>query len=159
GTRVAPPASARGHDNRLYVMNLDDQKPRPIAAEGVQLASGTVSPDGKSVAAISADRLATIYPASGGAPLPIPGVSREQVPLRWSEDGRSIYMVNWQVTPSRIDLVDVATGRQTFVRDFRPVDPAGANRVGPVEVTPDGKAYVYSYRRVLDDLFVAKGFQ
>jgi hypothetical protein len=31
--------------------------------------------------------------------------------------------------------------------------------VGPVQITPDETSYVYSYRRVLDDLYLATGLR
>jgi len=31
--------------------------------------------------------------------------------------------------------------------------------MGPIVITADGSAYVYSYRRLLDDLFVAEGLR
>ena len=157
GRRIIFAGSEPGHGARIFVMDLEERKPRAITPEGVQ--GPNVSPDGKLVAALSADHLATIYPVEGGDPRPIPDVRRDDIPIQWSADGRSIYMLIADATPARMDVVDAATGRHTLFREFVPPDPAGASRVGQVAITPDGKAYVYSYRRILDDLYVAKGFQ
>jgi hypothetical protein len=40
-----------------------------------------------------------------------------------------------------------------------PPDPAGVEYVGPVLPTPDGKAYVYGYRRLLSDLYLVEGLK
>ena len=50
-------------------------------------------------------------------------------------------------------------GRPHDVEGDRPPDPAGVDQVGPVLIAPDGKSYVYSYRRVLDDLYLATGLR
>jgi hypothetical protein len=50
-----------------------------------------------------------------------------------------------------------ATGRRTAWKDLRPPDPAGVLQVGPAVIWADGKAYVYSYRRILYELSPAKG--
>jgi hypothetical protein len=31
--------------------------------------------------------------------------------------------------------------------------------IGPIVMTPDGKSYVYSYRRTLDELFLVEGLR
>jgi hypothetical protein len=38
-------------------------------------------------------------------------------------------------------------------------DPAGVSAIGPILVGPDGKSYVYSYRRVLSDLYLIEGLR
>jgi hypothetical protein len=81
------------------------------------------------------------------------------LPLGWSSDSHSLYILSSKETPSRIDLLDVQSGRRTPWKEFRPPDPAGVFAVSPARVTPDGKAYVYSYRRLLDDLFLVTGLK
>jgi len=36
-----------------------------------------------------------------------------------------------------------------------PLDPAGIDLLSPPALTLDGKSYVYSYNRILSDLFLA----
>jgi hypothetical protein len=40
-----------------------------------------------------------------------------------------------------------------------PPDPAGVLVINPVYLSADGRSYVYSYRRVLDDLYVVDGLR
>jgi hypothetical protein len=61
--------------------------------------------------------------------------------------------------PARVDICDVATGARTLWKEITPPDPAGVLAIGPVLITPDGGSYVYSYRRVLDDLFLVTGLR
>ena len=159
GRRILISGSEPGHRDRLYVKELPDGKPRTITSEGVNAGFGAVSPDGKSVLATGPDRRVAIYPVEGGEPKPVPTIRVEELPLGWSADGSSIYVLDFSATPSRIDLVDVQSGGRKLWKEFRPPDPAGVFTVAPARVSPDGKAYVYSYRRLLDDLFLVTGMK
>jgi len=55
--------------------------------------------------------------------------------------------------------LDPATGRQQLWKEFKPADPAGISRVLPPLITRDGKAYAYSYGRVLSDLYLVEGLK
>ena len=55
--------------------------------------------------------------------------------------------------------MDVATGERQPWLELTPPDPAGVQSIGPVHMSADGKAYVYSYRRKLDQLFVVEGLR
>jgi hypothetical protein len=59
--------------------------------------------------------------------------------------------------PTRVDVVDVATGRRTPWKSLLPGDPAGIAGVSPTVISGDGRSYVYSYTRLTDDLYVVAG--
>jgi hypothetical protein len=40
-----------------------------------------------------------------------------------------------------------------------PPDPAGVLEISPVLMSADGRAYVYSYRRALDELYLVEGLR
>ena len=61
--------------------------------------------------------------------------------------------------PARVDLCDVATGARRPWKVIVPPDPAGVLAISPILITPDGKSYAYSYRRLLDDLFLVTGLK
>jgi hypothetical protein len=44
-------------------------------------------------------------------------------------------------------------------KEIRPPDPSGVQQVGPIQIGPDETSYVYSYRRALDELYLAKGLR
>ena len=79
------------------------------------------------------------------------------MPIRWTSDGRSVFVQRGQDVPLRVDRIDVATGARRLWKELPPLDPAGVMVGGPIRLSADGEAYVYSYRRVLDDLMVATG--
>jgi hypothetical protein len=53
--------------------------------------------------------------------------------------------------------VELASGRRERWKEFMPGDPAGVALINPAFLTPDGRHYVYSFRRVLSDLYLAEG--
>jgi eukaryotic-like serine/threonine-protein kinase len=53
--------------------------------------------------------------------------------------------------------VDVATGARTVVRTLAPADPVGLDNIGPVVITPDGRAYCYTFLQRLGQLFAVDG--
>ncbi len=61
--------------------------------------------------------------------------------------------------PARVEICDVVTGVRRLWKEIVPPDPAGVLQVAPILITPDGSSYVYSYRRVLDDLFLVTGLK
>jgi len=156
GRRILVTGSEPGRGVRLYVQELPDGKPRAITPEGVTTVRtiSPVSPDGKLIAAYGPDAKLALYPVEPGEPRPVPGMSREDVPVRWTADGRALYLLRQSAPPGKIEMLDLATGRRTPWKELRPPDPAGILQVGPVVIAPDGSSFVYSYRRLLDELYV-----
>ena len=159
GRRILATANEAGHGVRLYVQEIEGAKPpRPISPEGLSAFFKPISPDGRIVAAIGPDREIVLCPTDGGPPHPLPGGVADELPIAWTGDGRSLYVSRWTM-PARIDLCDVATGKRSLWKELVPPDPAGVLAIGPIRITPDGKSYVYSYRRTLEDLYVATGLR
>ncbi|MEO8586197.1 MAG: protein kinase [Acidobacteriota bacterium] len=161
GKRIVFAASEPGHGVRLFVQEIEGGKPRPVTPEGISTAlpGFAVSPDGKSVAAIGADQKGAVFPVEGGATRPIPGLLPGEFPLRFSPDGRSVYVWKRGDLPARITRVDLESGKREVFKDLSPADPAGVERISNVLVTPDGKGYAYCYARLLSDLFVVEGLR
>ncbi|HTY40621.1 MAG TPA: protein kinase [Thermoanaerobaculia bacterium] len=153
--------SEPGHRLRLYVQSIDGDKPRAISPEGIvaALPGFAVSPDGKSVAAIGPERKATIYPVDGGSPREFAGVADGEFPLRFSPDGRFLYLWKRGDVPARVTRLEVANGKRETWKDLIPADPSGVERISNVLVTPDGKGYAYCFTRLLSDLFVVEGLK
>jgi hypothetical protein len=55
--------------------------------------------------------------------------------------------------------VNVSTGQRTPWKTLTPADPSGVDGMGPVEITPDAKAYAYGCSRDLSDLYLAEGLR
>jgi Tol biopolymer transport system component len=158
GKRFVFSGNEPGHALRLYVQSAAGGKPQAISPEGV----GTrfvVSPSGDMVAGLSTDHKINLYPVQGGDPRPVPGVEANEVPTGWSSDGRSLFVLRYGELPARVVQVDVASGQRKPWKDLVPADAAGIDTISGVMMTPDGKAYVYSYVRTLCDLYLVEGLK
>ena len=159
GKTILLDASEPGRGARLYTVDIAGGAPRAISPEGVATAAQCVSPDGRSIVARGPDGRFAIYPASAGEPVPIPWFAPDEVPLRWTADGRSLYVTRFSEPPGIVDIVEITSGKRTRFTQFDPPDPTGIEIVGPAVIAPDGKSYVYSYRRTLNDLYLATGMR
>jgi len=159
GRRVLISGNEPGHGSRLFVQDIPDGKPRAITPEGVSFLFSTMAPDGKSVVATGVGRRPAIYPTEPGEPRAVPGLEPEDIPIHWTADGASIFVYRPSAPPLRVEKVDVKTGRRTLWKEIRPPDPSGVEQVGPILITPDETSYVYSYRRTLDELYLATGLR
>jgi WD40 repeat protein len=161
GRSILFAGSEPGHGLRLWVQSVEGGKPRPITPEGITAAlpGFAVSADGKLVAAIGPERKAMLFPLDGSSPRPMPGLEAGEYPLRFTPDGRTLYVWKRGDVPVRVFRVDVETGRRELWKELLPADPAGVERISNVLVTPDGKGYAYCYARLLSDLFVVEGLR
>jgi Tol biopolymer transport system component/predicted Ser/Thr protein kinase len=159
--RILFAGSEPGHRLRLYVLGIDGGAPHPLGPEGISAAlpGFAVSPDGKLVAAVGPDQKGLLVPVDGGGTRVIEGVAEGEYPVRFSADGRSVFVWKRGDVPARISRVDVTTGRREVWKDLMPADPAGVERISNALVAPDGKGYAYCYARLLSDLFVVDGLR
>ncbi len=146
------------HGLRLYVQSLAGGKPRAISPEGID-PRFVVSPNGSVVAGLGADRKMYLYPIQGGDPHPVQGLEPNEVPTGWSSDGRSLFVLRYGELPARVTQVDIATGQRKPWKNLVPADAAGIDTISGILMTPDAKAYVYSYVRTLCDLYLVEGLK
>jgi hypothetical protein len=59
------------------------------------------------------------------------------------------------VVPAPVHEIDLPTGSRRLWKTLVPPDPAGVYSIDDLRITPDGRTYFYSYRRVLSELYVA----
>jgi hypothetical protein len=111
------------------------------------------------VAAIDTnDRKIQIVPVEGGSPRLAPGTEAGELPAGWTADGRSLYVYRPDTEPpTKIYLVDVASGQRKLWKEIVPSDPAGTYGISGLAVNPDGKSYMYNLRRTLSDLYLVEG--
>ena len=148
-----------GHGVRLYVQDSEGGRPRAITPEGTDALAFAISPDGQRVAGVGPDQKGYLYPMTGSEPRPIPGLAAGEVPVVWGADERSLYIYRPAELPAKVYRLELDTGQRKFWRQLMPPDPAGVEYLGPILLTPDGKAYVYGYRRLLSDLYLVEGLK
>ncbi len=119
-----------------------------------------VAPDGARVAALDPERRLLLYSVDGGDPAPVRGAQDGDVPLRFTPDGRALYVfVRGDGPRSEIHRVDLATGERQVWKELAPPDPVGVFGVPSVQVSADGQSYVYAYVRLLDELYLVDGLR
>jgi hypothetical protein len=77
----------------------------------------------------------------------------------WASDGKSVYVYQNMKTYDLVFRLDLATGERQQIMQVAPQDTAGVNGLVPLRITPDGKAYAYTYNRGLSNLLIADGLK
>ncbi|HSD28655.1 MAG TPA: protein kinase, partial [Vicinamibacteria bacterium] len=159
---VAGQAPLRRTSLRLFVWDIEaGAPPQPLSPEG-DLDRPVVSPEGRYVAVRDAKAGIAVYPVAGGSYRAVPG-GADDLPLRWSFDGRWLYVRRgsggpWSM-PAWIDRIEVATGSRQPWKEMTPGDPTGVYGIGGMSVTPDGKSYAYHFISSIGSLYLAEGLR
>jgi DNA-binding winged helix-turn-helix (wHTH) protein len=160
GSRLLALANFPQQPLHLYMQNV---KTGRIAAltRPLMVRNAAVSPDGSSVAILNPEGKLLLYPTNGGAPRAIPA-DEPLAPIRWSNDGEWLFVMHLRASvqaSAEVSRLQVATGHLRPWKTLQPADPIGVNSITGMTVADDEKSYVYSYRRVLSDLYLARGWQ
>jgi len=160
GKRILFEGDEPGRGTRLFVQDLAGGGPRAITPEGVRLFVGReVSSDSRFVAAIGPDQKAYVYPVDGGQPKPVLGWGDNDELCGWTDDTRGLFVYAHGEIPAKVFRLDLATGKRLPWKEVLPADTAGVVTIVPLLFTPDGRSYVYSYPRILSQLYVGEGLQ
>ena len=157
GKRILLWATEEGHRVRLYLQDLAGSAPRPISPDGYRGFAGTVSPDGRWVAAAGPEDKTVLYPLAGGELRTLDALTEDDAPGGWSGDGRYLYIVGAGGRPRKVDRFEVATGRREPWKALEPYDPSGSATA--VRLSRDGRSYAYTYIHDQSDLYLAEGLK
>jgi hypothetical protein len=140
-------------------MDIAGGRPRPITVEGIAFSPVVPSPDGRVVMGLDPAARPTLFPVDGGAPRPIPGTSPGDNGTQWTADGTAVYINRTEGPTVTVRVVNITTGEAKPWKTIEPADPAGVHAVARVYPTPDGRAYAYSFVRILSTLLEVKGLR
>ena len=145
-----------GRGSRFYVQSTKGGAPRPVTPEGFSVKFGiAVSPDGRRVVAFSQQARAwSLCQIEDAKCSPLPSVREQDRPLAWSMDGKYFYVARQEQVPT-IWRVDSATGQSQPWKQVAPAAPVGVLQSSVDSITPDGKSFAISYKRSLDQLYLA----
>ena len=147
-----------GDGGPVYAKDLPAGKLFPVAPVGTRCKP--ISPDGKETACTGPKGEGIIYPVEGGPSRPIPGFQAGEELLRWSSDGRALFVGQFRGVPMKILRLDLATGEREILHEFTPEDPASLNSsLYYFAMTPDGKSYAYSAFNFSSDLYLVTGLK
>jgi serine/threonine protein kinase/Tol biopolymer transport system component len=155
------------HTLRSYVQDIASGEIRPITEEGIIALS--VSPDGKRIVVWAPDQspdgkyyLCAVNQAEPLSGIPIPNLDLGEIPIQWSADSRALYVRGGTDIKTQIYRIDLTSKRRQPVKEIAP-DPVGLFGIevnpGGVQVTRDGKSYIYTYWTTFRDLFLVKGLK
>jgi Tol biopolymer transport system component len=152
-----------GQTPKTYVVDLETGRQRLLSSS----TNWAHSVDGTQVAFRDEDGNLAIQPVSGGAPRVLAKLQKTEGPLRWSLDGKSVYLVRdpgpGAASPTLglvIDRWDLATGARTPWKRLSLASSATTLGFFSLAIAPEADAYAYSYLiQQASDLFVVKGLR
>jgi hypothetical protein len=156
----------------LYLQNIESGPPERLPHDGILL-MGPVTPDGRSVLVLMENETVALVPLAGGPASSVPSMSVQDTPIRFSGDGRFLFVtrgsqlrtVNLQGALARsaasfvIDQIELATGKRSLLREMILSDAAGIVPWRNLVMSADGGTIVYTYARDLSDLYLVQGLK
>src|SRR5262245_2852893 len=146
--------SAPGEGSRLFLQDVSAGTPRPFTDAEDDLRAPVISPDGRTVAAVDADGTIVLCLLDGRELHDLAGAEAGELPIRWSTDGRSLYTYRPDRVPIKVFAVDIANGQRRLAKEIALQDMTGVDGNLVVTLTPDARAYAYSFYRTISELFL-----
>ena len=156
GKRILFAVNEKYKGTQLYVQDIDGE-PECITPEeeGVEISSPhSISPDGEQVAIINCENSICLYGIKNRKCSLLKNLEKDYLPVRWSGDGKYLFIRRRGQVPAIIYRYDLKTGEKENWLELMPKDSTGVHEILRVLLTPDGKFYAYSYNRELSDLYV-----
>ena len=152
--RILFTGNETGHPTRTWMYDLETNKSTPLTPEGTR---GTrVSPDGKWFIIVDPRKL-LLSPVGGGDSKIIADLQGESV-VRWSGDGRYLFLQQREPASIKISRLEVTTRRKEPWLVVKVPEP-GAQFLGPLALSADGKACATTFQRDLANLFLVRGLK
>ncbi len=155
GKRILLVGNQAGKASRCFAQDVSGGPPKSVTPEGTT--KGTVSSDGLKILYATEDGSYFIQPIVGGKAQPVPGLDKDDSVIRWSADGRSLYIYPSAELPTRLERLDLASGHRVLIRELAPADRLGVLHVGSVSLADDAKSYAYGYVKMTSRIFVVEG--
>lgn len=153
--RVVFTGNEPGRPVRTWMYDLDSEKATPLTAEGTR--GGQVSPDVRWFVTADAHQL-FLAPLGVGAPRKISQLQIGEAVVRWSGDGRYLFLRQGEGDTVKISRLDVATGHREPWRTVKVPEP-GAEFVGALALSADGKVCAFSFQHDLANLYLVTGLK
>jgi len=144
-----------GHPVRSWMQDPDGGPPKPITPEGVR--ATRVAPDGHSFVIADPHKL-LLGDIAGSEPKTITELRPGESVVRWSGDGRSLFLAQSEGETVKLTRVDIASRNRELLRVLK-VPEGGAEFVGPIAMSADGKAVASTFQHDLSNLFLVSGLK
>jgi Tol biopolymer transport system component len=160
GKRLLMSAKSATGQSLYYVQAPDGSDARAIPAPAMSSTQCySVSPDGSTIADVTADAKMALVPVVGGPARIVAVDPPARCTLTWDPTGKFVYYTDAAQLPARIQKLEIASGKTVLFRSIEPPDRAGVQTVSPIRMTPDGKTIAFSYRRSLSELLLVDGLK
>jgi serine/threonine-protein kinase len=149
--------AARDKALRAYWYDLEAGALHPVPRDGIRftMRGHVLDPDGaRAVVIDEATDMLAIVTLADGTLLPVVGAQPGENFASWSDDGRFLYVAALSTAPLVVSRLDPVTGERTPWRTLMPEDPVGVEQITQLEMSRDGRAFAYSYHRVLSTLYL-----
>ncbi|TDI40285.1 MAG: serine/threonine protein kinase [Acidobacteria bacterium] len=156
--------SKEGGALRWFRQAVPSGEPRPITGEvqwlkaSANLGRSPVSPDGSMLAALK-DEVIALYPMDGGEPRTLDDVPASMAVIRFTRDGRFLYVAEKFGRSVKVYRVDIETGRRELWKTIAPSDPAGLHDIYAVQISDNDESYYYTFDRMVSDLYLVEGLR
>jgi eukaryotic-like serine/threonine-protein kinase len=153
--RIMFTGNESGHPVLTWTYDLDSDKATPLTAEGTK---GTqVSPDGQWFVLADPHNL-SLAPVASGTPRSIGQLENGEAVVRWSGDGRYLFLQQPEGDAIKISRLEVATGHKEPWQTLKVPEP-GAGFIGALALSADGKACAFSFQHDLANLYLVRGLK
>ncbi len=153
--RILLTGTESGRPVRTWMYDLESEQSKPITPEGTR---GTkVSPDGRWFVIADAHKL-SLAAIGSGEPRSIAELQKGETVVRWSGDGRYLFLKKPDGDTIQISRLDVSTGHTEPWRILRVPEP-GAEFSGALALSADGKACAFSFQHDLANLYLVRGLK
>jgi serine/threonine protein kinase/Tol biopolymer transport system component len=146
---------------RAYELSLEGGPPTPVTPEG--MLPILISQDGALLFARGdGERDAKIYPTnpnSETSPRTVALLSKNDQPVHWSADGRSLLIADDAFRPIRVDRLDLSSGRRSLWRTISPGALMGTAGLKNMVMSANEDTWVAGYARGLSELLVIDGLK
>jgi Tol biopolymer transport system component len=153
--RIVFSGNESGRPARTWMYDLDAQKATPLTPEGTR--GSQVTPDGHWFVIADPHRV-SLAPIGGGATRNIVKLQNGEAVVRWSGDGHYLFLRQPEGETIKISRLDIATGRKQPWRTLRVPEP-GAEFIGALALSPDGKACAFTFQHDLANLYLVTGLE
>jgi len=153
--RILFTGNETGHQTRSWIYDLETNKTSPVTPEGTR--GMRVSPDGQWFVTVDPHKL-LLTPVGGGNSKTVIDLQTGESVVRWSGDGRYLFLQQREPAGIKISRLEIATHRKEPWLVVKSPEP-GAQFFGPLALSADGKACGATFQRDLANLFLVRGLK
>ena len=158
GKKLLVNASEPGKPSRSWVYAFDKDTFEPLTAEGIR--ASHIAPDGRSYI-VSDSTKVLVAPLAGGTPKKVADLENGESVVRWSGDGRYLFLRKIEGATAQFERLEVSTGKKENWRTLQ-VSELGAEFIAAsyaVALSADGKSVAATFQHDLSNLYLVTGLR